>query len=481
MKNLKYIVFSYLLIFGLAVQAQDAPEPETALSQRTQDLMQTGTATATANGQAAAAQQFRSTIQRVFQSSGPNQELNTISNLASSATSSSGLQAFITELGSQVSQCGTYVQDASRCCSDAATCGGANGSNFREMASAAASIAPMMAALFGGENGGGMASCLSALPGIIDGMGVSEGESAVCRLYRDGQQGASGCRDYCGTLSRAADTVKGNIPAIAQSEGAPVSTFSNAEAQLDRFKNQLNEHSQTCVSNTSQGEAEAEEASNQMQQTAQSAVSCADAFANEDEDLTEDDLNTPTPINPADISGLSSGNGNPLSKAGYETFGSGTVGGEEFDDAPNAATPGSGSGNGNQNAGLGGGMGGFPGGMGGMGAGQGGAAQKTGDNDGRGTASKKASNLISGYGKPSGSSASGSRSGKKGKFRFAALKKKNEDDKKGAKAFAKLLAAAGVSPNSQDDIFERNTKRFVAASVKEKLFDAKKNKKLWMK
>jgi len=477
MKNLKFIVFSLLICFGLSVQAQgDGEAASDTNTVSADDLMSSGESGSEESGRLAAEDQFKRTIQQVFQQSTPDQEIQNLATSVNGATSSAGLQSFVTALGLQVPKCQQYVQQASRCCKDATSCGG---SRFAEIAKSAAGIAPMLAALAGGDNAGGMASCLSALPQLIDGMGVSKGESAVCRMYRDGN-GVSGCRDYCKGISSAITMVKNRIPAIASNEQVPVSNFSALDSQLGSYAEQMTEYSKTCVSNTEEGEEEANSATNQMQQTASSAIACADAFADEGDSLEPEEEYDPNKIDASNVTGLGVNDGSVLGKTSADTFGAAVepdlAADDDLEDEPrtnNQAT------NANAGATPQGIRGGGGGGVGRSGGGGRNPSGKTGKKRG---SKKKDSGLISGYGKPS-STGGGSGSGVKGKgkFNFAKAKKEKEAEKAKKKSLSRLLASVGVSPSSQDNIFERVSKKFEVSSVKEKLFDAKLNKKSWVK
>ena len=480
MKIPKYILFIWLFIINaLAVNVNAITLP--------------GMGKAKTRGQAAAEQKFQKTIKRVFGiNSSPAEKIKEIETSVNNVKDPHTVERFILGLGEQQHLCSDYTERASNCCKDVVACGSSKNSGFGQMAGEVLGSAPMLLEMFGGDSGGGLASCLSALPGLIGAMSVQEGESALCKKYGEGSGDELGCSDYCGDLAKAAQAVLKEMTKIrtrmnASNSKIKYTKYAKHKKEIIGIKKELLEEQQLCENDTEKGAQEANLAKTEMLASAASALQCAESFEDEDgggdqEGLEEDpDVVAQSDMAKGSLGDFGSGLGT-LSKARGDSFGGGFPDGDEPEspgiDSPQKTTDGNGRAPTNSPGG-----GGFGGGFGGGSGGGGVSAQKANNGKSKGVKPSKKSNLFFGYKKARGGAGFSGKRGNKRLWLALAKKKRKEKekDKKKSRDLAKFLAAAGVSPNSQGNIFARNTKRFIAASIKEKLFDARTNRKLWMK
>lgn len=409
----------------------------------------------------------------------PN-ELNSTGNGVASINSPAGVRNYFPRVRDAAKQCVDYVEQANQCCTQPETCGGSGGNNFRGMIQGAAQIAPLIAQLTGA---GVAASCLQALPGLVDGLSFSRGMSKACQMLRNGanatdaQNGQSaGCIEICSVSREIINLYSDKVQAEISKGETGLNTYIS---QINQINSEVSRSQNRCSSSLAQAEAEADAQSASNQQTQNSAMQCAEDFMNEDDEVAEEEQ-TPNIQDPA-YNDLALGGDGAREKLGTDNSFMDTVDGSEDDDLlPDDPRAPAGGGAG-QKAGGQGMMGGMGGGMGGGGLGGGGSANENPSEKTTGGARKKSDSLISGYAKSKGGSGS---SGAGGSKKFGNFFKKAKDaknaDKNGALAGLSKLVKAGISPNTSGSIFERVTQRFVASSAKENMFDAKTNKKLWM-
>ena len=377
----------------------------------------------------------------------------------------------VTLIEDEIDKCSKYSKRSSDCCQNPAKCGGSEASEIMEMAEDAGEFSNIEGDL------GTAASCLKPMPNLINLLDTSKCKKKVCKMYREGADGKLGCEGYCDHVNRIVE----NLIRKAHNLNLPAETRVLVEAirKLRSKKSTIKQSMGICVAQTEKGEEKAGGKIRDLGRTITGLLECAQRLLPEDADVGAE--RKPTVIDPADASRRLSGDSLNLSKTGYDSFSEGGPGEDEFiptkdptdDSGDHNANNNNPSSNKGGNPGLGGG---FP-----PNSAANANANATDEKKRRRSASQKNSSLINGYARTRRGSSGGTGARNKNKFKFSNLSDEKKKEKKKAKAMAKILATAGISPNSQDNIFERNTRRFVASSVKEKLFDARRNRKLWMR
>ena len=384
------------------------------------------------------------------------------------------------ELIGYINLCEEYGREASTCCSGPEQCAEKTGDpSIMDKFGTPITIFGGLAvgAFGGGDLLSGIASCTAAASSAFGAYKSVTSKNLICGFLRAGSAPKMGCKRTCELVGE-----------LVKSMSDRVQTLSNVEDELQRAnlsnlllskRGNVQLGLQTCVKDTSKGQAQAAGSLNEITQSISSMQSCMEAFAS-DEKINPTSISSNSDIANADLSG--GGGIQKVSDSQINAIGSIS---DDVDEPPlpenlndqNTADAQQ------ENQGQGGGFGGGGAASAGAGGGSNGNQQKAARR--RGVA-KADGGLISGYGKSSatsGSRAKGSKY-KPRKFNFGSSSKAKANASERARNFkllAKRLAAAGISPNSQDNIFARTSYRFQASSVKEKLFDAKQNKKPWMK
>lgn len=382
------------------------------------------------------------------------------------------------------SKCGGFSQKSATCCQNPDSCKAAG----MDLGAITEGIG-VLGSLLGG--GGAASQCLGVLPQITEALTGSNSTSKMCKLLRDGgsvtfkdaEQAVQivGCVDLCQAVGTRISEVQSRAAALV---GAANPTAASLAQSAGTLAKSVQEMGTSCGQTLADGESKANTQSSSLQTALQGAMSCAQALVNGDE--TDEDV-----ASTMDCSDIAYANSNPTLCRGY---GSGdlvsddvlsktsgldltTTSGLSEEDDDEAAILGKTNSDGDSsNSGVGGQAKTSAASLGGGGLG-GGSQEKTGK---RGRA--KGKDLIAGYkASKGGGSSSGSRAPAfKSKFKSKFKKLKNKNKNKNALAALSKLIKAGVSPDQTESIFKRVSNRFTASIRKEKMFDCKRNKKLWM-
>ena len=465
MNNLKFILFSSLLLTCvLDAHAQAG------------DVVKLEEATRNTNGNTEAERLFNDSTERLGIDDQTQTNLNTLEGEAENIGNLNQVPGIAMEIENEITNCREYSKRSSHCCQNPARCGGSEASEVMEIAEGAGEFSNIEGDL------GAAASCLKPMPNLINLLDISKGEEKVCAMYREGAYGKPGCKGYCDHVNQIANILIKKATDLLTRESSverPSGVTIRAENAIGSLRSKKSTTQQSmdiCVAHTVKGQKKARGKIHDLGITITGLLECAKRLLPEDADV--DAERKPTVIDPADASKRLSGDSLNLSKTGYDSF---SEGGPGEDESIPTEDPTDDSGGHNANNNPSSNKGGNPSLGGGFSPNSAANANATDEKKRRRSASQKNSSLINGYGKTRRGSSGGTGARNKNKFKFSNLSDERKKEKKKAKAMAKILATAGISPNSQDNIFERNTRRFVASSVKEKLFDARRNRKLWMR
>ena len=471
MNNLKFILFSSLLLTFSVLDAHAQARSVAELEEATRNT----------NGNAEAERLFNDSTETLGIDDQTQTNLTKLKAKARDIGNLNQVEGIAMEIEIEIEKCREYSKRSSYCCQNPARCGGseASESEIVEITTSAGEFSNIEGDL------GTAASCLKPMPNFINLLDISKGEKKVCKMYREGADRKPGCRGYCYHVNQIANIlIKKATNLLTQAplaEPPPEVTMlrevRTAIGKLQSKKLTTQQSMDICVDHTVKGEEKAGGKIRDLGRTIAGLLECAKRLLPEDADV--DAERKPTVIDPADASRQLSGNSLNLSKTGYDPFSEGGPGEDEFISSRDPTDDSGGHNANNNNPSSN--KGGNPSLGGGFSPNSAANANATDEKKRRRSASQKNSSLINGYGKTRRGSSGGTGARNKNKFKFSNLSDEKKKEKKKAKAMAKILAAAGISPNSQDNIFERNTRRFVASSVKEKLFDARRNRKLWMR
>lgn len=418
--------------------------------------------------------------------------------LTSNVSSLSELQQVMAELKEASKFCTDFVKEGVNCCTNADSCGGT--STTQKVANAAGvggqALSAAGGAGGGGGGGGGAAGeCLSALPGITSALGTSKGVANGCSAIRDGKNGQMGCTTMCSNYKELADQVAQQAQTLGQQEAQQnPSAFQIAtkiRSEASSVFQEMSSGENTCKSSLSSGEQAANGQTAANGGGLEGLIQCLFSLLNGEETPEEEEQQEKTAVNCANPASAAENpnvcRGQGLARANNLALGKtqdlGLVdGGSESDLGDEEVFPDDRIPAGNGNAGV------TPqatntnaGGIGGGAGNGGGPSQKAGRGGRRG--GSKGKRLVTGYRKTKGGGG-GYGKGGKGKLSFNPFKFKKKkpkfNDKKALAALA-ALQKARIDPNVAGSIFERSTNRFSSSAVKYKLFDAPKNKTLWMR
>jgi len=420
------------------------------------------------------------------------QILGQLEGAVNSANSSvGGLSQAVQLLGQAANSCKKYTEVGVDCCKNPVNCGGSEEGAAGQADQAAGQTAEQAEQAMGAAGGGGAAAqCLSALPGLMAMTGKSKGAGQACGLIRDGDGGGRrGCIKTCEDVGSAANRIASAAASLADRFPEQVNAINNLKDQAKEHHKTAGKSAQQCSSETKGGQVAAAAQAGGGSNAIQGLMGCLQALMAGEETQEENAAEqAKLAVNCASVSeraaspdqcigysGDFGGDGN-LSKTSGSNFATDGEPSSDLPDDPMGAervlgTP-AGAAVGaaalkttNPVAAM----------LGGTGTDD--ASSKTGSR--RGKAGK---DLISGYKNVKGGS--GSRGGRRGlaskSFKpFSFGKKKKKKDLKALAALSQLMKA-GISPDQSGSIFERASKRFVSSSAKEKLFDAKRNRRTWM-
>ncbi len=382
------------------------------------------------------------------------------------------------------SKCSNFSQASSQCCNNPDSCKAA-GLDLGKVSEGLG----ILGALLGG---GGAAQCLGSMKPMIEGLTGAKGTSRMCKILREGgsvkfsgneqRVQVLGCENLCETIAGRIDMVNEAAAGLVATDttGLAASLVSSAGTLAGNVR----KTGLQCGKTLAQGEGRAEAQGASFQQGIQGAMSCAQALVSGDEtqvaEKAVDCSNTAdAQRNPSICKGF--GNANSTfddlvnKTSGIDMAGDKGIGEPADEEAFGNKTENDGdnalgkTGQGKGSVGV----------LGGGGANSG-AAQKAG---GRARGKAKGKKLIAGYkaGRGGGGSSGRRPSSKRFRSKFKALKKAGKKDKAALAALSKLFAEKmGASPDQSEDIFARVSKRFSTSTTKEKMFDCKRNKKLWM-
>jgi hypothetical protein len=508
MKTLKLSVFIFVLGFGFtqfagAVEAGAAPPTILEATNSATAGANLGEVTGTiADGEDQIKEGVRDTVfESAYEKAGQEaqQDLDRLEPLVGAASSSvEALAKAVQALGKAANSCKEYTEIGSDCCMNPKNCGGTaeSAAGQADQAAGQASQQAQQAAGGGGGGGGAAAQCLSALPGLMAMTGKSRGAGLACGLIRDGNGEKRGCKKTCQDVGRAAQ-------AITNAASGMPSRFPQQVSVISSFRDQAKEHIETasksakeCSTDTNKGQAAANAQAASGNNAMQGLMGCLQALMSGEEtqeEGLEDEEAPQVAVNCASIAERSANPDQCIGYSGGDGFGDGNLSktsgsnlslesGDPSSDLPDAiAGDGDGAVNGTPAAAALGESGMKTtnpalAALAGM-NGAGGTNNKTG---GRGK-KKEGKDLIGGYKNVKGGAGGYSRGpASKGFKPFSFGKKKVAAKDKKALAALSQLMKAGISPDQTGSIFERASKRFASSSSKEKLYDARRNRSLWM-
>lgn len=480
-KTLVLLTATLALLLSSVAYAQDASSTEEA---------------AAAEGEAVAVSLLGDSVQTAEE--GSQETMASIVNTAYGVTASTSLQSqvsrvdqqynslhnfsgdpnqFATEVRSAVGTCTNLANGAARCCGSPDMCSSSSMGSFMKKANPWIQKIGLVTALFGGE--GGAASCLTALPTVSSALAQSKGIGKGCATLNSGgmvgQVKVIGAIQFC----TAVKDIVSRAPADEQSN------FNSA------FKNgtvsQLNQFINSAEPQIAQSAEDANKQAASMTGAIGGIAQCVAALSPEDIPDATPTCNGSATFNASkggcvDSAGESVAGGDDLFKAG----GSGDLGpstGLASEDVDEGLIGNTGAGLIDPQDSAKTAAQGMPGARAGGLAGAGNSSGAKAKGKARGRRSSASRNLISGYKTSKGGGSSSSSNARK-PTSFRGLKSFSKaslrtTDKAALAALSKLVKA-GISPDQSGSIFERVSKRFTASTAKENLFDAKRNKRLWM-